>query len=117
MVCTYVKEFKFAEGGSVDLKQDKAMIKTAVHKHEKAQHAGKPLTKLKAGGPVVEKATGESYSSRKAMMKHEKEETPRMQREELIQRSKVVAPARRSVPVAPAGPMIALKCGGKVKAR
>ena len=109
MVCTYVKESKFAKGGNVEAK---AAAKSAVHKHEKAQHPGKPLTKLKAGGPVVKKATGESYPSRKAMMKHEKEETPRMQREELIQRSKVVAPARRSVPVAPASPLVMMKCDG-----
>jgi hypothetical protein len=29
---------------------DKAMTKKAVHKHEKAMHPGKPLTKLRAGG-------------------------------------------------------------------
>ena len=28
--------------------------KKAVHKHEKAMHPGKPLTKLKAGGPTSE---------------------------------------------------------------
>jgi len=33
-----------------DLKQDKKMIASAVHKHEKAKHKGMPLTKLKAGG-------------------------------------------------------------------
>ena len=33
-----------------DLKQDKKMIASAVHKHEKAKHKGAPLTKLKAGG-------------------------------------------------------------------
>ena len=33
-----------------DLKQDKKMIATAVHKHEKAKHKGQPMTKLKAGG-------------------------------------------------------------------
>ena len=33
-----------------DLKQDKKMIAGAVHKHEKALHPGKPMTKLKAGG-------------------------------------------------------------------
>jgi hypothetical protein len=35
-----------------DLAQDKKMIKAAVGKHEKAMHPGKPLTKLKAGGPT-----------------------------------------------------------------
>lgn len=33
-----------------DIKQDKAMIASAVHKHEKAKHKGKPLTKLAKGG-------------------------------------------------------------------
>jgi len=33
-----------------DLKQDKAMVTKAVHKHEKSMHPGKPLTKLAKGG-------------------------------------------------------------------
>jgi hypothetical protein len=33
-----------------DLAQDKKMVKTAIGKHEKAMHPGKPLTKLRAGG-------------------------------------------------------------------
>ena len=33
-----------------DMKQDKKMVAGAVHKHEKAMHPGKPMTKLKAGG-------------------------------------------------------------------
>jgi len=33
-----------------DLAQDKKMIASAVHKHEKAKHKGAPLTKLRAGG-------------------------------------------------------------------
>ena len=89
MGCTYVKEFDF----------------------------GPAKTQVKAyarGGKVVEKATGETYPSRRAMVKHEKEETPRMQREEILQRVAVKAPARRSVPTAPVAPMIALKKGGKV---
>ena len=39
-----------AEGGKADLKQDKAMVKKAVHKHEAAMHPGKPMTKLRKGG-------------------------------------------------------------------
>ena len=35
-----------------DLKQDKKMIAGAVHKHEKKLHPGKPMTKLKKGGPT-----------------------------------------------------------------
>lgn len=36
-----------------DLKQDKAMVKGAVHKHEKAMHPGKPMTPLKNGGAAT----------------------------------------------------------------
>ncbi len=137
MACNYVKDFDFgtagkmqgkpyAEGGSVkaDLKQDKKMVATAIHKHEKAQHPGEPLTKLKKGGvaqaqgvqmaktnaikqtlagkkmtpmakggKVLEKATGERYASKMAMEKHEKLETPRMQKEEMMQKRVVKGPA------------------------
>ena len=45
----------FAKGGAVhsDARQDKKMVKVAVHKHEKAQHPGEPLTKLKEGSQKV----------------------------------------------------------------
>ena len=33
-----------------DLAQDRKTAAGAVHKHEKALHPGKPMTKLKAGG-------------------------------------------------------------------
>jgi len=33
-----------------DIKQDKKMIAAAVHKHERHDHPGKPLTKLAKGG-------------------------------------------------------------------
>lgn len=48
------------------------------------------------------------------MVKHEREETPRMQREELLRKSVVKGPVRKSVPVAPVGPLLGLKKGGKV---
>jgi hypothetical protein len=38
------------ESSKSDIKQDKAMIKAAVHKHEKGMHPGKALTKLAKGG-------------------------------------------------------------------
>ena len=38
------------ESSKSDIKQDKAMVKAAVHKHEKHDHPGKPLTKLAKGG-------------------------------------------------------------------
>jgi hypothetical protein len=37
-----------------DLAQDKKMVAGAVHKHEKKLHPGKPMTKLKKGGPTSE---------------------------------------------------------------
>ena len=40
----------YKRGGMPDAKSDMAMIKTAVHKHEKHDHKGEPLTKLKKGG-------------------------------------------------------------------
>jgi hypothetical protein len=45
------------------------------------------------GGKVMEKSTGESYPSRRAMEKRESMETPRMQRKEVIQRETVKAPS------------------------
>ena len=33
-----------------DVKKDREMVKKIVHKHEKAKHPGKPLTKLAKGG-------------------------------------------------------------------
>lgn len=42
------------ENSKSDMAQDKAMIKSAVGKHEKRLHPGKSLTKLKKGGPTSE---------------------------------------------------------------
>lgn len=47
----------------------------------------------KGGKAVVEKATGEKYASKKAMVKHEMMETPRMQKEEMMQKRVVKGPA------------------------
>ena len=33
-----------------EMKADKKMIASAVHKHEKTKHKGQPMTKLRAGG-------------------------------------------------------------------
>jgi len=41
-----------------DLKQDKAMIASAVHKHERAKHKGQPLTKMAKGGSASKRADG-----------------------------------------------------------
>ena len=46
-----MKKGGYAEGGKhSDVAMDKKVIKSAVHKHEKAMHPGKPLTKLRKGG-------------------------------------------------------------------
>ena len=37
-----------------DIKQDKKTAAAAVHKHEKAMHPGKPLTKMRKGRPTSE---------------------------------------------------------------
>jgi len=132
----YVKDFDFSSagktvgyysGGKADVAQDKAMVKTAVHKHEKAMHPGKPMTKLAKGGmkPAV------SAMARKEIMA-----TPTMEKRESVQRETIKAPAsplgmirdnsklgikgnknpgiaRRRMPVAPSEPMIKpYKSGG-----
>ena len=82
-------------------------------KEDKAtSDAAKREMGFKKGGKAVEKATGETYPSRKAMVKHEKTETPRMQREEVIQKQVVRGPAM----AAGRDPRIPMfKCGGKAK--
>lgn len=73
---------------------------------------GMAAPKYAKGGAVVEKATGERYPSRQAMMRHETRETPNTQREELIQRSKVVSPRTPA-----RAPLIPMKSGGPVPAK
>ena len=82
-------------------------------KEDKAtSDAAKREMGFKKGGKVVEKATGEAYPSRKAMVKHEKTETPRMQKEEVVQKQVVRGPAM----AAGRDPRIPMfKCGGKAK--
>lgn len=110
----YVKDFDFGPAKV----QVKAYARGgAVKKSEPACACKGGMMKAK-GGAVTEKATGERYPSREAMVKHEAKETPRMQREEMVQRSKIVAPARgRGVPVAPTQPLLAMKKGGAVPAK
>lgn len=140
MGCTYVKEFdfgtrgadgavKYAMGGRVqtpgfkgqNMHPDTSSLGIKGNKNPGVK-GGRPVApnlpslKLAKGGAAVEKATGERYPSRQAMVRHEKMETPRMQREELTERTqvKMPAPRRKMVPVAHASPMIAMKSGGKV---
>ena len=57
-----VKRAGYATGGGVsekaDEKKDRQMIRTAVHKHERHDHPGKPETKLRAGGQVMGAESG-----------------------------------------------------------
>lgn len=118
----------YAEGGKADIAQDKAMIRTAVHKHERSMHPGEPMTKLARGGKM--------QPAMSAMARKEIMATPTMQKRETVQRESVKAPAsplgmlrdnsrlgiegnknpgipRRGMPVAPREPMIpAYKSGG-----
>jgi len=118
----------YAEGGKADMAQDKAMVKAAVHKHEKSMHPGKPMTKLAKGGKM--------QPAMSAMARKEIMATPTMEKKEVVQREMVKAPAsplgmirdnsklgikgnknpgikRRSMPVAPREPMIQpYKTGG-----
>ena len=50
----YTRARPMRQGGKVsDAAQDKAAIKAAVHAHERHDHPGEPLTKLKEGGPLT----------------------------------------------------------------
>lgn len=118
----------YSKGGSAKAGQDVQMAKSnAVAK----SLVGQKTTPYAKGG-IKEAATGEMYPSRSAMMKHESMETPRMQREEVMQSRTVKAPPvamaaarqgpptpmRRQMPVAPTAPMIqpgGMKKGGFVK--
>lgn len=49
------------KGGNVkksDIKQDKAMVASAVRKHERAKHKGQPLTKMAKGGSASRRGDG-----------------------------------------------------------
>jgi hypothetical protein len=93
----------YKEGGTVKKASSSTMCKAK---------GGKVAPKMckATGGKVVEKATGEKYASKKEMMKHEKSESPREQRQEMM---KGKIPVRKSVPVASKSPLIAMKKGGK----
>ena len=148
MACKYVKEFDYTPykaGGHVKAlpKQDgytrdakKAAGGVMVgpptsvapgHVMAKKGGSAKACDKAcnKAKGGVMEKATGERYPSRKEMVKHERSESPRERKEELLQTTEVKGvippkvPVRKSVPVASQSPLLAmraaaLKKGGKV---
>lgn len=145
MACKYVKEFDFTPykaGGHVNAPNKDGYTRKAnmdrkaaggvmvgpptsvAPGHAMAKKGGmaKSCDKScnKAKGGIIEKATGERYPSRKEMVKHERSESPRERKEELVQRTEVKGaipartPVRKSVPVASQSPLLALKDGGHI---
>jgi hypothetical protein len=112
----------YARGGKVheDVAADKKMVATAVHKHEKGMHPGKPLTKLARGGDAAKALRNERAemsrikSETRSERKDAGQEMSRVRREMRYdeQKMKDAAPARKQYPVAPREPMIAMKKGG-----
>ena len=102
----------YKEGGTVKKQMGGPLVSGPANVAPgKASKGGKVASKMcKAEGGILEKATGERYASKKEMMKHEKGETPREQRQEM---TKGKIPVRKSVPVASKSPLIAMKKGGK----
>jgi len=116
----------YARGGKVaDATQDKAMVKAAVHKHEKAKHAGEPLTKMAKGGASRVKDTLRNEREEMSRIKRETrserkdagQEMSRVRREMQYDEQKVkgMAPARKRYPTDRSEPMIAMKKGGACK--
>ena len=110
----YVTEFEFPSDkgytGSCAKEPAKAYAKGgSCGGYAKGGSCGDSGKMMKAkGGKVVERATGEKYPSREAMVRHESLETPRMQREEVVKRQVVKAPQNRRR----GEPMIAPKSRG-----
>jgi len=97
----YVTEFEFPSDkgytGSCAKEPAKAYAKGgSCSGYAKGGSCGSSDKMMKAkGGKVVERATGEKYPSREAMVRHESLETPRMQRDEVVKRQVVKAPQNR----------------------
>ena len=95
----YVTEFEFPADkgytGSCAKEPAKAYAKGgSCSGYSKGGSCDGSMMKAK-GGKVVERATGEKYPSREAMIRHESLETPRMQREEVVKRQVVKSPQNR----------------------
>lgn len=117
---THVKGY--ARGGKADMAQDKAMVKSAVHKHEKSMHKGEPLTKLARGGKAEAKDAIRNEREEMARIKNETrserkdagQEMSRVRREMRYDEAKMKSerPARKQYPVDRREPMIPMKKGG-----
>lgn len=115
---------KYAKGGqAVQMAKSNAIKKSMEgQKMTKMASGGYYAKGGKAiGGPITEEMTGETYPSRSAMVKHESLETPRMQKQEMVQKSTVRAPAakmkagRAAAGKAAIPPQMPMKKGGVKK--
>jgi hypothetical protein len=109
MGCTYVKDFDFGPPKV----QVKGYARGGPVKKEPGCACGGQVMKAK-GGAVKDPATGIKYPSKAALAAHEAKETPAQQRYER-RTGKEALPTRRSVPVAPKGPLIVIAMGKKGK--
>ena len=109
-----VKDFNFSSSGKTVGLCNGSMTKMASGGYY--AKGGKAI-----GGPITEEMTGETYPSRSAMVKHESMETPRMQKQEMVQKSTVRAPAlklkagRAAAGKAAIAPQMPMKKGGFVE--
>jgi hypothetical protein len=115
----------YARGGKADMAQDKAMIKTAVHKHEKSMHKGEPLTKMAMGGAAKAKDAVRNERAEMSRIKQETrserkdagEEMSRVRKEMRYDEAKLKSdrPMRKQYPTNRSEPMIKAMAGGMIK--
>jgi hypothetical protein len=128
----------YARGGHADVAKDKAMVKTAVQKHEKSMHKGEPLTKMAKGGSCGPDgyAMGGAAKAKDAM-RNERAEMSRIKQETRSERKdageemsrvrkemrydeaklKSDMPVRKQYPTNRSEPMIKAMSGGMIKNR
>ena len=115
----------YARGGKADVAQDKAMVKSAVHKHEKSMHKGEPLTKLAKGGKISDTIRNEREEmarikqETRSERKDAGEEMSRVRKEMRYDEAKMKndRPMRKQYPVDRREPMIKMMSGGMIKNR
>jgi hypothetical protein len=136
-----VKDFNFSSSGKTvglcngsmtKMASGGQAVQMAKSNAVKKSMAGQKMTKMASGGyyakggkaiggPITEAMTGETYPSRSAMVKRESMETPRMQKQEMVQKSTVRAPAlklkagRAAAGKAAIAPQMPMKKGGFVE--
>jgi hypothetical protein len=104
----------YARGGAADMKQDKAMVKAAVQKHERARHPGEPMTKLARGGlKDTIRNEREELNRVEAKRRDAGQEMSRVRSEMRRDTAEMKGmPMRRQYPVDRREPMIAMAKGG-----